>query len=171
MKSRGRIDHDQLYFKHDGAPIRDLGYLTKCWRKSSERLGLRFRRPYCARHTSVSWNLMIGKNPLFVSRQHGHSVTTMWRTYAAWMEGALENAAWMEGALETDIALIQAAMNRGAPAIERVSNTQIELTSNAPAVAGFGTRLATRREAPEAQVPDKKGQKKWRRGWDSKSGS
>ncbi len=161
LKSRGRIDHDQLCFKHDGAPIRYLGYLAKCWRKSSERLGLRFRRPYCARHTSVSWNLMIGKNPLFVSRQHGHSVTTMWRTYAAWMEGALE----------TDIALIQAAMNRGAPAIERVSNTQIELTSNAPAVAGFGTRLATRREAPEAQVPDKKGQKKWRRGWDSKSGS
>jgi hypothetical protein len=157
LKFRGRIDHDQLFFRHDGAPIRDLGYLAKCWRKSSERLGLRFRRPYCARHTSVSWNLMIGKNPLFVSRQHGHSVTTMWRTYAAWMEGAPE----------TDIALIQAAMNRDALAIERVSNTQIELTLNAPAVAGLGTRLATRRAVPAAQVPDKKGQKEWRRGWDS----
>jgi hypothetical protein len=100
---------------------------------------------------------MIDKNPLFVSRQHGHSVTTMWRTYAAWMEGALES----------DIALIQAAMSRDGRAIERVPNTQIELTLNAPAVAGFGTRLATRRETPEAQVPDKKGQKKWRRGWDS----
>jgi hypothetical protein len=99
---------------------------------------------------------MTGKNPLFVSRQHGHSVTTMWRTYAAWMEGAFE----------TDIALIQAAMNRDGRAIERVSNPQIELTLNAQAVAGLGTRLATRREAPEAQVPDKKGQKKWRRGWD-----
>ena len=98
LKSRGRIDHEQLFFRHDGAPIRDLGYLAKYWRKSSERLGLRFRRPYCARHTSVSWNHMLGKNPLFVSRQHGHSVTTMWRTYAAWMEGALE----------TDIALILA---------------------------------------------------------------
>jgi hypothetical protein len=54
------------------------------------------------RDTSVSWNLMIGKNPLFVSRQHGLSVTTMWRTYAAWMQGALES----------DIALIQTAMNR-----------------------------------------------------------
>ena len=98
---------------------------------------------------------MIGKNQLFVSRQHGHSVTTMWRTYAAWMEDALE----------TDIALIQAAMNGDGRAIERVSNPQIELTLNAPAVAGLGTRLATRREAPEAQVPDSKGQKKWRRGW------
>jgi hypothetical protein len=32
-------------------------------------------------------------------------------------------------------------------------NTQIELTLNAPAVAGFGTRLATRRETPEAPRP------------------
>jgi integrase len=150
VKSRERIDHDQLFFRHDGAPIRDLGYLAKCWRKSSERLGLRFRRPYCARHTYVSWNLMIGKNPLFVSRQHGHCVTTMWRTYAAWMEGVLES----------DIALIQAAMNRDGSAIERVSNTQIESTLNAPAVAGLGTRLANRRAAPEAQVPDKTAQKK-----------
>jgi integrase len=156
LKSRGRIDHDQLLFRHDGVPIRDLAYLAKCWRKSSERLGLRFRRAYCARHTSVSWNLMIGKNPLFVSRQHGHSVTTMWRTYAAWMEGALE----------TDIALIQAAMNRDGSAIEQMSNTQIELSLKASAVAGLGTRLATRRAAPAAQVPDKKGQEEWRRGWD-----
>jgi len=43
---------------------------------------------------------MIGKNPLLVSEQHGHNVTTMWRTYAAWMEGALES----------DIVLIEAAM-------------------------------------------------------------
>jgi len=89
---------------------------------------------------------MIGKNPLFVSRQHGHSVTTMWRTYAAWMEGALES----------DIALIQAAMNRDGRAIEQVSNPKIELTLNAPAVAGFGTRLATRREAPELKCLIKK---------------
>jgi hypothetical protein len=81
----------------------------------------------------------------------------MWRTYAAWMEGAPE----------TDIALIQVAMNRGGRAIERTSNTQIVLTVNAPPVARLGTRLATRREASEAQVPDKKGQKEWRRGWDS----
>lgn len=69
--------------------------------------------------------------------------------------------------LETDIALIQAAMNRDGRAIERVSNTQIVLTVNAPPVAGLGTRLATGRDEPEAQVLEKKGQKKWRRGWDS----
>lgn len=36
LKTRGRIDHDQLFFRHNGAPIRDLGYPAKCWRKSSE---------------------------------------------------------------------------------------------------------------------------------------
>jgi hypothetical protein len=71
------------------------------------------------------------------------------------------------GCTETDIALIQAAMNRDSGTIEQVSNTQIALTVNAPPVVGLGTRLATRREAPAAQVPDKKGQKEWRRGWDS----
>jgi hypothetical protein len=77
-----------------------------------------------------------------------------WRTYAAWMKGALES----------DIALIQAAMNGDGRVIERVSNTQIALTVNVSAVAGG---LATRRQASETQVADKKGQKKWRRGWDS----
>ena len=149
LKARGRIDHDQLFFNDDGQPIRHLGYLAKCWRNSLERIGLRYRRPYSARHTSVSWNLMIGKNPLFVSRQHGHSVTTMWRTYAAWMDGALES----------DIALILAAMNRDGSPVERMSNNQIQLALNVPAVAGFGTRLATWLDRPEAQVPEKKGLK------------
>jgi hypothetical protein len=149
LKARGRIDHDQLFFKDNGSPIRVLGYFYNCWRKSSDRLGLRYRRPYCARHTSVSWNLMIGKKPLFVSKQHGHSVTTMRRTYAAWVDGALES----------DIALILAAMNRDGSPVEQMSNSQMQLTLNAPAVAGFGPRLATWLERPEAQVPEKKGLK------------
>jgi hypothetical protein len=83
---------------------------------------------------------MIGKNPLFVSRQHGHSVTTMWRTYAAWMDGALES----------DIVLIEAAMKRVDPASERVANL---------VVTGLGTRLATRHEGSGPQVPEKIGLK------------
>jgi hypothetical protein len=49
-------------------------------------------------------------------------------------------------------------MNGVDPTIERVSNTQLH-TGNAAAVARFGTRLATRREAPQAQVPEKTGLK------------
>lgn len=63
LKSRRPIDHNQLFFKDDGKPIRNLGYPAKRWRLSLECLGQRYRRPYCARHSSVSWNLLIGKHP------------------------------------------------------------------------------------------------------------
>jgi hypothetical protein len=33
---------------------------------------------------------MLGKNVLWVARQHGHSIMTLLRTYAAWTEGAVE---------------------------------------------------------------------------------
>jgi flavorubredoxin len=51
---------------------------------------VRYREPYNARHSSVSWNFMVGKNPLWVAKQHGHSVQTMLEVYAAWTEGAKE---------------------------------------------------------------------------------
>jgi integrase len=151
--ARGRIEHDQLFFNANGSPIRRLGHVARCWRQSLDRLGLRFRRPYCARHTSVSWNLMIGKSPLWVSRQHGHRVATMFSTYAAWMDGALES----------DIAIIEVAMNRKQCAAELIAQKSREKS----AVARLGTRLATG-ERPEVQKsPENKPQKKWRRGWDS----
>lgn len=43
---------------------------------------------------------MLGKNPLWVARQHGHSVRTMLEVYAAWAEGAVES----------DVAAIRRAM-------------------------------------------------------------
>jgi hypothetical protein len=148
LKSRRLIEHDQLFFKDDGTSIRNLSYPAKRWRLSLERLGQRYRRPYCARHSCVSWNLMIGKNPLFVARQHGHSLVTMWRTYAAWMDGALES----------DIGLTRAAIEGSAPElvpssaeqdgaaqvgltlVERLSNTESGLPREGSPVAEFGTR-------------------------------
>jgi len=38
-----------------------------------------------------------------------------------------------------------------------MSNSQMQLTLNVPAVAGLGTRLATQGGGPEAPVPEKKG--------------
>jgi hypothetical protein len=155
------IDHNQLFFKDDGTSIRNLSYPAKRWRLSLERLGQRYRRPYCARHSSVSWNLMIGKNPLFVARQHGHSLVTMWRTYAAWMVGALES----------DIGLIRAAIENSAPELvpssverdsaaqvgltlaERLSNTESGLPREGAPVAEFGTRFVTRCGTPSDSSP------------------
>ena len=126
----------------------------KCWRKSSIRLGLRYRRPYCARHTSVSWNLMSSKNPLRVSAQHGHSLTTMFRTYAAWVRGATE----------ADVAMIQSAMNRKKSAGDCTCSQ--EARSAKGPVARLGTRLATGLQASKAQLTEILAKLKWRRGWD-----
>jgi len=47
---------------------------------------------------------MIGKNPLWVAKQHGHSIATMLRAYAAWTEGASEiDIAAIRGAMERDL--------------------------------------------------------------------
>jgi hypothetical protein len=54
-------------------------------------LPARRRGPYHARHSSVTWQLMLGKNLLWVAKQHGHSVEVMLRMYAAWLEGATES--------------------------------------------------------------------------------
>jgi hypothetical protein len=162
LKSRRLIEHNQLFFKDDSTSIRHFGYPAKRWRLSLERLGQRYRRPYCARHSSVSWNLMIGKNPLFIARQHGHSLVTMWRTYAAWMDGALES----------DIGLIRAAIEGSAPELvsssekrdstaqvglrldERPSNTESRLPLDRSPVTEFGTRFVTRCGTLATQVPE-----------------
>jgi hypothetical protein len=71
--------------------------------------------------------MMIGKNPLRVSEQHGHSVTTMFRTYAAWVRGATD----------ADVAMIQWAMNRKGSAADW-ARAQASRASRAP-VARLGT--------------------------------
>jgi hypothetical protein len=53
---------------------------------------------------SESGNLMAGKNPLWVARQHSHSITTMLRIYAAWAEDMVES----------DVDTIRRSMNRHA---------------------------------------------------------
>ena len=100
LQRAGKIGHDHLFFMQHGEPIRDIEEPGRRWRETLAKLAMRHRRPYCARHSSVSWNLMIGKNPLWVAKQHGHSVRTMLEIYAAWAEGAVES----------DIETIRAAM-------------------------------------------------------------
>lgn len=105
LVSAGRIDHEHLFFTDSGAPIPDVKYPYSRWQRTLRRLAIRYGKPYMARHTSVSWNLMIGRNPLLVAKEHGHRLTTMLSVYAAWTEGAVE----------ADIAAIRDAMNRTDP--------------------------------------------------------
>ena len=97
LAGTGKIDHDYVFVQRSGAPLSNLQYPQGRWRQTLGSLKLRYRRPYAARHSSVSWNLMIGKNPLWVAKQHGHSIETMLRVYAAWADGAVEaDVAYME---------------------------------------------------------------------------
>lgn len=90
MAADGKIHHDYVFFLDSGERIENLGVAQVRWRRTLRSLKLRYRRPYTARHSSVSWNLMGGKNILWVAKQHGHSTVTMLRTYAAWVEGAVD---------------------------------------------------------------------------------
>lgn len=91
LRRDSRPHHDHIFVDDDGAPLQSIHQAGARWAKTLARLPIRPRRPYCARHSSVSWNLMLGKNPLWVARQHGHSVRTMLEVYAAWADGAVES--------------------------------------------------------------------------------
>jgi len=79
-------------FGHEnGSPYHDLQVQWRRWEFTHKRIGVRYREPYQTRHSSVTWNLMIGKNLLWVSEQHGHSTNVMLRTYAKWLRGSDEN--------------------------------------------------------------------------------
>jgi integrase len=137
LKLQGRIDHEDLFFKEDGTPIRNLQYPWIRWKKTLQRMKVRYREPYNARHSSVSWNLMVGKNPLWVAKQHGHSVQTMLEVYAAWTEGAKE----------ADIEAIRQAMQSQSPRTPtrmpaRIDKPTARIPLRSPE---FGTDLALER--------------------------
>ena len=93
LQLQGLINHEDLFFRDNGRPIRDLNHPYDRWRWTLRvTLKARYREPYNARHSCVSWNLMLGKNLLWVAKLHGHSVQTMLDVYAAWIEGSKESA-------------------------------------------------------------------------------
>jgi integrase len=139
LQHEGRIHHDHLFFKDNGEPIRNLLYPYVRWRQTLQRLpSIRYRKPYCARHSSVSWNLMSGKNPLWVAKQHGHTITTMLKAYAAWAEGATRS----------DIQGIKRAMASEARRPERIDPSDWLRPKSSPTVAVSAARRAEARMEP-----------------------
>ena len=129
LKLAGKISHENIFFREDGSQIRNLNDPYDCWRWTLKRLKVRYRDPYSARHSSVSWNLMAGKNLLWVAKQHGHSVSTMLTTYAAWTEGATD----------ADVEAIKRAMEQRPRAAQIVVNATVVDPLASPE---FGTGLA-----------------------------
>lgn len=86
----GRIDHEFVFFRGCGLPIFSLSYPYGRWRYVMEKTKVRYREPYNARHSYISWRLMTGTNLLLVAKEDGHSPQTMLSTYAAWTEDATQ---------------------------------------------------------------------------------
>ena len=86
---------------------------------------------------------MLGKNPLWVAKQHGHSVATMLRIYTAWTDGALES----------DIDGIDGAMKRRPAYLESSGSPphqpDLSLGIVAPAARILAADLAAERHASE----------------------
>ena len=79
LKAAGKIQHDYVFFQETGQPLLEPEIQGTRWRATLRSLKLRYREAYAARHSSVSWHLMERKSPLWVAKQHGHSIETMLR--------------------------------------------------------------------------------------------
>jgi hypothetical protein len=162
----GKIRHEHLFFLEDGRPISDPEITRWRWSESIKALTIRRRGPYHARHSSVTWQLMLGKNLLWVAKQHGHSVEVMLRMYAAWLEGATE----------ADIHAIKQAMERRPAARAAIADAHAAISAvNAgtnrarlivirpPESPKFGSSLAVGKCPSDSSLRNDS-QKKWRRG-------
>jgi integrase len=137
LKAARLIHHEKVFFKENGDEIVNLQFGYERWKSTlTKTVKGKYREPYCARHSWVSWILMIGKNLLWASKQNGHSVQVMLAAYAAWMEGAGE----------TQLAAIKAAMECAPAAlVEQLDRSRVGavvLPFAPPKSPGAGSRLA-----------------------------
>jgi hypothetical protein len=58
LQQADRIHHERLFFHANGEPIQRLYQVHHHYHRTLKRLAIRYRRPYTARHSSVSWDLM-----------------------------------------------------------------------------------------------------------------
>lgn len=58
------------------------------WKPTLKRLGIRYRRAYCTRHTYCTAALMEGIKPAYIASQAGHTVKMLLDTYARWIPDA-----------------------------------------------------------------------------------
>jgi integrase len=165
----GKIRHEHLFFLEDGRPISDPEITRWRWSESIKALNVRRRGPYHARHSSVTWQLMLGKNLLWVAKQHGHSVEVMLRMYAAWLDGATEADIYaIKNAMEKRPAARAAFLNSrtAISAVNAVSNRVAQIVIRPLKSPEFGSSLAVGKDLSDSSLRNDS-KIKWRRGWDS----
>ncbi len=70
---------------YESSFLPSTNHLYKLWVRLLKKLGIRHRKPYCARHTYATLCLMAGMNPAFIAKQLGHSMDMLLGTYAQWL--------------------------------------------------------------------------------------
>jgi hypothetical protein len=139
------------------------------WSESIKALNIRRRAPYHARYSSVTWQLMLGKNLLSVAKQHGHSVEVMLRMYAAWLEGATDSDihAIKQATEKTPFARAEFFTSRTAiSALNAATNRVTQIVIRLLKSPEFGSSLAVGKDLSDSSLRNAS-QIKWRRGWDS----
>jgi integrase len=167
--SAGKIHHGHLFFLEDGRSISDPEITRWRWSESIKALNIRRRGPYHARHSSVTWQLMLGKNLLWVAKQHGHSVEVMLRMYAAWLDSATDTDIYaIKQATERRPATRAAFLDSRAAisAVNTATNRARLIVIRPPESPEFGSRLAVGNSLSDSSLRNDS-KIKWRRGWDS----
>lgn len=98
-----------------GEPWNDEQVQRRRWETALRIAGIRYRPPKECRDTSVTLALMAGADPVWVAKQHGHSLQVMMKDYAKWIPGADRgrNLAAVDRALLSDSAVIPQYANAG----------------------------------------------------------
>jgi hypothetical protein len=113
--------------------------------------------------------LMLGKNLLWVAKQHGHSVEVMLRMYAAWLDRATAaDIQAIKQAMEKTPAAGAAILKSHAAisSVDAATNRARLIVIRPPESPEFGSRLAVGKGLSDSSLSiDSK--IKWRRGWDS----
>ena len=110
----GKIDHDYVFFRDDGQRLRALSYPYRRWTHVFDKLQVRYREPYNARHSYATWLLMTGHNLGWAAEQLGDSLQMFCDRYAKWITGSTQ----------TDVAAIEQAM-QAEPTGQRLSGSDV----------------------------------------------
>jgi integrase len=93
MKSRRSPDakpDDLVFPAARGGYIDDHNFRNRAWKTVLGKLEIDYRKPYNMRHTFVSASLDQGLPPTVVSSLSGHTVETLYRSYAGNVRGLVE---------------------------------------------------------------------------------
>ena len=77
-----RIDSPYFFVNEDGGFYKDTKKFNRAWIKAHKKKQIRYRIPYCCRHTRAAELLSKGILPGKCAQQLGHSLAVFYNTYA-----------------------------------------------------------------------------------------